>query len=302
MLSAAMDRDRSDEADPSFFDTALMLASLDVSAGNRFDPRVSRSPNLQHGLEETPMTTQPVPPLPDAVVLINPFRVPAAERGAFLANYRATMERLSLQDGFLGGGLHELLEPVGEEAFDFVNVNHWRSIEAFRAGLAAANPSGIFGDQVARLEAHPGLFRVASAYGSWTRSAAPPACDAADRLAIMEVASRFETTFDRGELDAHMELWTEALSFESPYMGIFNDRASYRKGLQNFYEDLAAKGGTRHLMTNFEIDLAGDRARVRSYLAVYNRKSGATLGIVEWQDEMVRTEAGWRYVRRLQVP
>jgi hypothetical protein len=120
----------------------------------------------------------------------------------------------------------------------------------------------------------------------------PPASDAADRLAIMEVASRFETTFDRGDLDAHMELWTEALTFESPYMGNFYDRASYRDGLGRFYDDLAAKGGTRHLMTNFEIELAGERAQVRSYLSVHNRKSGAMLGIVEWQDEMVRTDGG----------
>ena len=128
-----------------------------------------------------PMTNQPgdAPP-PGAVVLINPFRVPAGEREAFLVNYRATMERLATQDGFLGGGLHELIEPVHKEAFDFVNVNHWRNIEAFRAGIAAANPSGIFGDQVAKLEAHPGLFRVASSYGSWAQSAVQSASDTAN--------------------------------------------------------------------------------------------------------------------------
>ena len=56
---------------------------------------------------------------------------------------------------------------MGSDAFDFVNVNHWASVDAFRAGSAAANPTDIFGDQVARLEAHPGLFRVASRYGAW---------------------------------------------------------------------------------------------------------------------------------------
>jgi heme-degrading monooxygenase HmoA len=250
-----------------------------------------------------PTTSQPAHPSPPGVVvLINPFRVSAAEREVFLVNYRATMDRLAQQDGFLGGGLHELLEPVHDDAFDFVNVNHWRSVDAFRAGIRAANPSEIFRDQTARLEAHPGLFRVASTYGTWTRPTAEPSTDAADRLAIMEVASRFETTFDRGELDEHMDLWTEALTFESPYMGNFYDRASYRTELGRFYDDLAAKGGTRHLMTNFEIDLSGDSARVRSYLAVHNRKSGASLGIIEWQDQMVRTGTGWKYVRRLQLP
>jgi heme-degrading monooxygenase HmoA len=235
------------------------------------------------------------------VVLINPFRVPPSERETFLANYRATMERLAMQDGFLAGGLHELLEPVNGDAFDFVNVNRWQSIEAFRAGIAIVNPTGIFSEQVARLEAHPGLYRVTSTYGAGV-PAALPRSEASDRLAIMEVASRFETTFDRGELDVHMELWSDALSFESPYMGNFYDRASYREQLGRFYDDLAANGGTRHLMTNFEIDLSDDRALVRSYLSVYNRRSGASLGIIEWQDEMARTDSGWRYVRRLQVP
>jgi heme-degrading monooxygenase HmoA len=116
----------------------------------------------------TTMTTRPGhPPLSEVVVLINPFRVSGVECEQFLANYAATMEALERQDGFLGGGLHELLQPVGSDAFDFVNVNHWRSVEAFRAGIAAANPSGIFGDQVARLEAHPGLFRMATRYGAW---------------------------------------------------------------------------------------------------------------------------------------
>ena len=133
-------------------------------------------------------------------------------------------------------------------------------------------------------------------------SAETAASDAADRLAIMEVASRFETTFDRGELDAHMETWADVPSFESPFMGTFHDAASYREGLQTFYDDLQTKGGTRHLMTNFEIDLDGDRAEVRSYLTVFNRKEGAVLGIVEWQDVMARTERGWRYVSRVQVP
>jgi hypothetical protein len=79
------------------------------------------------------------------------------------------------------------------------------------------------------------------------------------------------------------------------------DRASYRAGLQGFYDDLQEKGGTRHLMSNFEFALAGDRAAVRSYLSVFNRRSGAMLGIVEWQDEMERVAGTWKYKKRVQV-
>ena len=125
--------------------------------------------------------------------------------------------------------------------------------------------------------------------------------DAADKLAIMEVASRFETTFDRGELDEHMRHWTRELTFNSPYMGTFDTREAYREGLERFYDDLKEKGGTRHLMTNFEIDLDGDRAHVRSYLSVFNRRDGTMLGIIEWQDEMVRVDGRWLYRSRTQI-
>lgn len=81
--------------------------------GNR---PAARALDFRHSGDELghPMATRrDQPPLPEVVVLINPFRVPADEREHFLANCVATMERLERQDGFLGGGLHELLQPVG---------------------------------------------------------------------------------------------------------------------------------------------------------------------------------------------
>ena len=97
------------------------------------------------------------------VVLINPFVVPAALRDEYLAKYHAVMERLSRQSGFLGGGLHQALEP-DEARFQFINVNRWASAEAFHAGIAAVNPTEVFGDLVQRIKASPALFTVETAY------------------------------------------------------------------------------------------------------------------------------------------
>ncbi len=97
------------------------------------------------------------------VVLINPFVVPAALRDEYLATYHAVMERLSQQPGFLGGGLHRAVNPDGVR-FQFINVNRWASAEAFHAGIAAVNPTEIFGDLAQRIEANPALFTVETSY------------------------------------------------------------------------------------------------------------------------------------------
>lgn len=119
------------------------------------------------------------------------------------------------------------------------------------------------------------------------------------RQAIVELASRIETTFDRGE---HMSFGAETLLFESPHMGSFYAHETYRAGLRRFYDDLKNKGGTRHLMTNYEFDALGDgEARVRSYLTVLNRKSEQIAGVGEWRDVVRRTAAGWRFAERRQI-
>ncbi len=104
------------------------------------------------------------------IVLINPFVVPDAHRAEYLIKYKAVMEVLARQPGFLGGALHRAVDP-GESRFQFVNVNRWASADDFKAGLAAADPLAIFGDLTGKLEANPALFTVEAAYGPSDRQA-----------------------------------------------------------------------------------------------------------------------------------
>lgn len=99
------------------------------------------------------------------VVLINPFVVPRALRDEYLAKYHAVMERLSRQPGFLGGGLHRAVDP-DDARFQFINVNRWASAEALHAGIAAVDPTEIFGDLTLRVEASPAVFTVETAYAA----------------------------------------------------------------------------------------------------------------------------------------
>lgn len=55
----------------------------------------------------------------------------------------------------------------------------------------------------------------------------------------------------------------------------------------------------RHVVTNHEVQVAGDRATLFCYLTVFDRDALAVTGTATFSDELVRTPAGWRFARRL---
>ncbi len=125
--------------------------------------------------------------------------------------------------------------------------------------------------------------------------------DADDKLAIVEVSAKFERAFDIGDLDMHMSTWTaDPIAFLSPYMGNFHDRAAYRAGLETFYEKLNGDG-TRHVITNHQILLAGDRATMTCYLVIFNRKTFAVIAAAEFDDVLVRENGNWLFNSRTQI-
>jgi hypothetical protein len=56
----------------------------------------------------------------------------------------------------------------------------------------------------------------------------------------------------------------------------------------------------RHVVMNPLVDVSGDRARVRAYLVLL---MGGAIGMVgAYEDEVVRTPAGWRFAARTFTP
>jgi heme oxygenase (mycobilin-producing) len=82
-----------------------------------------------------------------AVVLINPFEVPASAGERFIAEWRKAADYMRRQPGFVRTRLHRALSP--EARFGFINIAEWESPEAFRqaigkpefASMAAGSPS-----------------------------------------------------------------------------------------------------------------------------------------------------------------
>jgi heme oxygenase (mycobilin-producing) len=69
----------------------------------------------------------------EPVVLINVFSVPKGQEEEFLQRWGKHAEALIHEPGFIRTKLHRSLDP--EAQFNFINVAHWESVEAFRKAI-----------------------------------------------------------------------------------------------------------------------------------------------------------------------
>lgn len=95
--------------------------------------------------------------MPEPVILINAFEVPAGGAEDFIAAWERTREYLKMQPGYMDTALHQSLAPDAE--FLFVNVARWRTAEEF---MAAVGSQG-FREAAAGLSesrSHPALYQV----------------------------------------------------------------------------------------------------------------------------------------------
>lgn len=118
-----------------------------------------------------------------------------------------------------------------------------------------------------------------------------------DKLEITALAGRFETAFDRGDVSAHLATWVAEPELESS-MGAYTGAAAYREWLEGFMAQTRAAGGTRHLITNADIAIDGDRATASFYLTVINQTTGQIMGTATFDDELVRHQHGWLFKKR----
>ena len=126
--------------------------------------------------------------------------------------------------------------------------------------------------------------------------------NAADHIVIRELSNLFDNTIDEGAIDAHMETWADEMSFESPF-GNYTSKEDYRPWVEEFHSSAQAYGGTRHLIVNNVIQVDGDRATQTCYQIILGRTENdgapAILASARMEDELVRTENGWRFSRRV---
>ncbi|MBW4599312.1 MAG: antibiotic biosynthesis monooxygenase [Calothrix sp. FI2-JRJ7] len=94
-----------------------------------------------------------------SVVLINVFTVPQGKEDEFIKIWNETGQFLKNASGFIDAKLHRSLD--ANARFQFINVAHWESVEAYEAAISEHQPKE---KQVAWLEANPALYTVEAQY------------------------------------------------------------------------------------------------------------------------------------------
>lgn len=122
--------------------------------------------------------------------------------------------------------------------------------------------------------------------------------DREDRQDITEVLLRYATGIDRRDWALFRTVFTDDCELDYGEIGVWKGVDAVTEFMQQAH---ALAGHTMHRLTNQVITVDGDEAQARTYvdalILVGDNKSGVN-GIGYYDDDMVRTDDGWRIARR----
>ncbi|MBW8827224.1 MAG: nuclear transport factor 2 family protein [Acidobacteria bacterium] len=114
-----------------------------------------------------------------------------------------------------------------------------------------------------------------------------------DRDEILQLMYRYNHAVDGQAAEEWASTFTDDAIFDAA-----GRVATGRDELVGFASALPA--GMRHIVANPVIDVQGDTAHVRAYITVL--KAGAIMSVGTYDDQLVRTPAGWRFAKRVFTP
>ncbi|MGV0835042.1 nuclear transport factor 2 family protein [Mycolicibacterium thermoresistibile] len=122
-----------------------------------------------------------------------------------------------------------------------------------------------------------------------------------DKAEIGEVLIRYATGIDQKDWTLFRTCWTDEIDVDYAQLGTFTDPDAFTEVMAQVH---GAMGPTYHRMSNFVIDVDGDRATVRSYVhavLMLQPDDGDNWidALGHYDDVVVRTADGWRIKRRL---
>ena len=119
-----------------------------------------------------------------------------------------------------------------------------------------------------------------------------------DRQDILDVLARYATGIDRRDWPLFRTVFTDDCELDYGEIGAWKGVDSVADFMEKTH---AMAGHTLHRLTNQVVTVDGDSAQARTYvdalIMVGNNNSGVN-GIGYYDDELVRTHAGWRIARR----
>jgi 3-phenylpropionate/cinnamic acid dioxygenase small subunit len=122
-----------------------------------------------------------------------------------------------------------------------------------------------------------------------------------DRRDVSDLLVRYATAIDRRDWALFRTVFTDDCQLDYGEIGAWQGVDAVTDFMERVH---AMAGHTLHRLSNQVIAVDGDRATARTYvdaliMAADNASGGAGVnGIGFYDDELVRTDAGWRIARR----
>jgi uncharacterized protein (TIGR02246 family) len=119
-----------------------------------------------------------------------------------------------------------------------------------------------------------------------------------DRQDISDVLVRYATGIDRRDWPLFRTVFTDDCELDYGEIGVWKGVDAVTDFMEHVH---ALAGHTMHRLSNQAITVEGDKAAARTYIdgliMAGDNKSGVN-AIGFYDDEIVRTDAGWRIARR----
>jgi 3-phenylpropionate/cinnamic acid dioxygenase small subunit len=119
-----------------------------------------------------------------------------------------------------------------------------------------------------------------------------------DRQDVSDLLIRYATGIDRRDWDLFRTVFTPDCQLDYGEIGVWDGVEAVTEFMDVAH---AAAGYLMHRISNIVIDLQGDRAATRCYVDAWIMAADNNSGVNArgfYDDEIVRTDAGWRIARR----
>ena len=121
------------------------------------------------------------------------------------------------------------------------------------------------------------------------------ALEAADRSEIVELSAHFDNSLDAEDAGKFVSVFASGgklVGFWGTSKGPDELKKAHAFMLATFAHH------KRHVVTNHEITVSGDHAKMFCYLTVFDRDKLAVTGTATFTDELVRQDGHWKFARR----
>jgi len=127
-----------------------------------------------------------------------------------------------------------------------------------------------------------------------------------DHQAIERLLLEYGRTLDARDFAAYSALFAGNGEWKGA-LGSYRGPAAIRTAMEKIFTDAAAdipKGQNFHVMSNFIIDVQGDRATAKSTFIFYKMNKSAPEAAVagRYDDTFIREKGVWRFLQRTALP